>query len=169
MIVDEGTKLVVKVPAIVMINETDEIGAFVTKLGAVLETKWLAPHSIVHTLMENTDELFQIDRVSGELRLANKLDREIVADVLTVKIRSGAEFDGDAEVGEKVDPVDTSVRIVVRDVNDEKPLFNRKEYVSNVRENVHVGSPLPDVDIIISDADAVSLYLLILLLKYAGY
>ena len=27
----------------------------------------------------------------------------------------------------------------------------------------------PDVDIIISDADAVSLYLLILLLKYAGY
>lgn len=48
------------------------------------------------------------------------------------------------------------VTITIRDVNDEPPTFNRREYRASVPENVPDGTPLPNLDIFVQDTDVVS-------------
>jgi len=48
------------------------------------------------------------------------------------------------------------VSITIRDVNDEPPKFNEKEYHVTIPENLLEGSPLPNLDMTVSDTDVVS-------------
>ena len=48
------------------------------------------------------------------------------------------------------------VSITIRDVNDEPPKFNKKEYHVRIPENLVQGSPLPNLDMTVSDTDIVS-------------
>lgn len=47
------------------------------------------------------------------------------------------------------------VMITIRDVNDEPPTFNRREYRASVPENVPDGTPLPNLDMFVQDTDVV--------------
>jgi hypothetical protein len=46
--------------------------------------------------------------------------------------------------------------VKIRDVNDEPPSFNKREYVIQIPENISEGSPLPGLDMIVTDPDEVS-------------
>ncbi len=48
------------------------------------------------------------------------------------------------------------VSITIRDVNDEAPKFNKNEYYVTIPENLPEGSPLPNLDMIVTDSDIVS-------------
>lgn len=51
------------------------------------------------------------------------------------------------------DSVSTNVTIVVTDQNDEIPVFNRDEFTVAVPEDVGTDTPLPDLNILVNDAD----------------
>lgn len=46
--------------------------------------------------------------------------------------------------------------VTIRDVNDEAPSFNRREYSTSVPENVADGTPLGGLDLVVRDTDVVS-------------
>lgn len=46
--------------------------------------------------------------------------------------------------------------VTIRDVNDSPPQFNKKEYVVSIAEDIEVGTLLPDMDMIVTDPDLVS-------------
>lgn len=48
-----------------------------------------------------------------------------------------------------------TVSITILDVNDEAPKFNKKEYYVNITENTPPGSPLPNLDMRVTDVDIV--------------
>lgn len=49
------------------------------------------------------------------------------------------------------------ITVTIRDVNDEPPTFNRREYRTSVPENVADGTPLGGLDIVVRDTDVVSI------------
>lgn len=49
-----------------------------------------------------------------------------------------------------------TVTITIKDVNDEPPRFNRKEYSVEIPENIPFGTPLPNLDMSVTDTDLVS-------------
>lgn len=46
--------------------------------------------------------------------------------------------------------------VTIKDVNDEPPSFNRREYNIEIPENVPDGTPLPHLDMTVKDPDVVS-------------
>lgn len=55
--------------------------------------------------------------------------------------------------------------VTIRDVNDSPPQFNKKEYVVSIAEDIEVGTLLPDMDMIVTDPDLVS----VPLRRWPGY
>ena len=49
--------------------------------------------------------------------------------------------------------------IKIRDVNDEPPSFNKREYFIQIPENISEGSALPSLDMVVTDPDEVSISL----------
>lgn len=45
--------------------------------------------------------------------------------------------------------------VTIRDVNDEPPSFDRKEYSVSIPENAANGTPLPHLDMTVTDSDVV--------------
>lgn len=57
------------------------------------------------------------------------------------------------------DPLTTSTAratITIKDVNDEPPTFNKRDYHVEIPENIAEGSPLPNLDMSVRDPDVVS-------------
>lgn len=50
-------------------------------------------------------------------------------------------------------------------MNDERPTFNKLEYYVSIPENLPEGSPLPNLDMTVTDSDVVSTELTISILK----
>lgn len=48
------------------------------------------------------------------------------------------------------------VTITIKDINDEAPTFNYREYSIEIPENVPEGTPLPHLDMTVNDPDVVS-------------
>ena len=46
--------------------------------------------------------------------------------------------------------------VTIKDVNDEAPTFNNREYRIVIPENVPDGTPLPHLDMVVHDPDIVS-------------
>jgi len=46
--------------------------------------------------------------------------------------------------------------VTIKDVNDEAPTFNKREYRIVIPENVPDGTPLPHLDMVVHDPDIVS-------------
>lgn len=46
--------------------------------------------------------------------------------------------------------------VTIKDVNDEPPQFNQREYNVEIPENVPDGTPLPHLDMTVKDPDVVS-------------
>lgn len=47
------------------------------------------------------------------------------------------------------------VTVKIKDVNDEPPLFNKREYFVEIPENIQEGSALPGLDMMVTDPDEV--------------
>jgi hypothetical protein len=60
---------------------------------------------------------------------------------------------GDGSSGEYGDSATTDVTIVVTDQDDEIPRFNMNNFTVAVPEDVGPDTPLPDLNIVVSDAD----------------
>lgn len=56
------------------------------------------------------------------------------------------------------DSTTTNVTIVVGDVNDQAPVFNQKEFHVIIPEDIGTNNPLPDLNIVVTDMDVVSIF-----------
>lgn len=48
------------------------------------------------------------------------------------------------------------VTITVQDVNDEPPVFNKRDYFVSIPENIAPDTPLPNLNMTVTDSDLVS-------------
>jgi hypothetical protein len=113
------------------------------------------PRKIVYELINNPMDYFILDAITGELRTARPLDKEAVDNpqgILTLNIKAHELVDG----VKGTDPstvTNAEALVKIRDVNDEPPSFNKREYVIQIPENISEGSPLPGLDMIVTDPD----------------
>lgn len=111
-------------------------------------------------MVRRTDpfDYFLLDSETGELRTAKPLDREALEDstgVLTLKVKAREMVEG--KPGNDDSTVSMAeATVTIKDVNDEPPSFNRREYNIEIPENVPDGTPLPHLDMSVKDPDVVS-------------
>ncbi|XP_076318163.1 cadherin 87A isoform X1 [Tachypleus tridentatus] len=137
-----------------IVNEDDPVDTLVMKLKASDGDKG-NPREIMYELISNPEEFFVLNPVSGELRTARPLDKEVFSDtngVITILVKAY-----EMEDGIQLDTPTTStlknLTITIRDVNDEAPKFDKISYTVNVSENVPNGTPLPNLDMFVQDTD----------------
>jgi hypothetical protein len=127
-----------------------------------------------------------LDSKTGELRTAKPLDREALQEstgVITLRIRVSQTKITFIEIYVKHfiiinycfilqarelvdgvpgdDPLTSTTSIAsvtIKDVNDEPPTFNQKEYSVRLSENIPLGTPLPNLNMTVSDSDIVRLF-----------
>lgn len=61
-----------------------------------------------------------------------------------------------AKVSDPLTVSNAEATVRIKDVNDEPPSFNKREYFIQIPENIPEGSPLPDLDMAVTDPDEVS-------------
>ncbi|KAF9823771.1 hypothetical protein SFRURICE_000014, partial [Spodoptera frugiperda] len=113
------------------------------------------PRNVVLELVTNPLDFFLLDRNTGELRTAKPLDREALADPsspLNLTVRATEVVNGVPVISDLTSTVAT-VTITIKDVNDEPPRFNRREYSVEIPESLPVGTPLPNLDMVVTDTD----------------
>lgn len=101
--------------------------------------------------------LFLLDAVTGELRTAKPLDKEALDNpegIITLSIKAREIVDG-TKGDDPLTVTTTEAIIKIKDVNDEPPTFNRRDYYVEIPENIPEGSPLPNLDIFVEDTDTV--------------
>ena len=102
-----------------------------------------------------------LDAATGELRTAKPLDREALENstgVLTFTVKAREIVDG--VPGNDASTVSVAeATVTIKDVNDEPPTFNRKEYSISIPENIADGTPLPHLDMMVRDPDVVSTFI----------
>lgn len=59
-----------------------------------------------------------------------------------------------------------NVTITVQDVNDEPPVFNKRDYFVSIPENIAPGTPLPNLNMSVVDSDVVSMFLIFIYIHY---
>nr|XP_045616245.1 cadherin-87A-like [Procambarus clarkii] len=137
-----------------IVTEDDPIGTQVMTLRAA-DGDTGAPRPIRYELVTNPLDFFTLDAKSGELRTAKPLDREALQSpdgVVKVKVKAYETVNG-IPVGTTDTETVVDITITIRDVNDEPPSFNRREYRASVPENVPDGTPLPNLDMFVQDTD----------------
>ncbi|KAE8740358.1 hypothetical protein FOCC_FOCC014138, partial [Frankliniella occidentalis] len=137
-----------------VLEENDPIGTLVLKAQARDGDRG-QPRQIYYELVNNPLEYFLLDANTGELRTARPLDREALEDstgVLKVKIRARELVDGYPS-DDPLTSTTAEATVTIRDVNDEPPTFDRKEYSVSIPENAAVGTPLPHLDMTVTDSD----------------
>jgi hypothetical protein len=136
-----------------IISENSTIGTLVLTLQARDGDKG-APRKIVYDLVSNPMDYFLVDSKTGELRTAKPLDKEELPEasgIITLIVRAREVVDG-IPSNDPMTSTTTKLAITIRDVNDEPPMFNQKEYYVSIPENTAVGTPLP-LNIVVSDPD----------------
>lgn len=118
-------------------------------------------------------DYFLLDDESGELRTAKPLNREALKDstgVLTLEVRARELIDG-MPGNDNLTVSTAEATVTIKDVNDEPPTFNRREYNIEIPENVPNGTSLPHLDMTVKDPDVVSIITLEHheLFKYSHY
>lgn len=108
---------------------------------------------------EDPFDYFLLDDETGELRTAKPLNREALKDstgVLTLEVRARELIDG-MPGNDNLTVSTAEATVTIKDVNDEPPTFNRREYNIEIPENVPNGTPLPHLDMTVKDPDVVSI------------
>ncbi|XP_059476479.1 cadherin-related tumor suppressor [Neocloeon triangulifer] len=119
-------------PTALSVSEELAVGQTVTTMRAVdPDTLGQLTYSLVSG---DETKRFQLDSVTGELRLREPLDRE-TADTYKVKVRAsdGLQFQ------------ETTLTIKVTDTNDNPPVFSESAYSFDVPENTARGSRVGEV------------------------
>ncbi|XP_060802067.1 cadherin-87A [Amyelois transitella] len=113
------------------------------------------PRDVKLELVTNPLDFFLLDSKTGELRTAKPLDREALADPsspLNLTVRATEIVNGSPLISDLTSTLAT-ITITIKDVNDEPPRFNRREYFLEIPESLPVGTPLPNLDMVITDTD----------------
>lgn len=137
-----------------VIKEDDPIGTLVMTIHAKDGDKG-SPRKIVYDLLKNPLDYFLLDPETGELRTAKPLDREALVEstgVLTLLIRAREIVDGVAG-NDSLTSTTTIASVTIKDVNDEPPHFNQREYHVKLPENIPLGTPLPNLNMTVTDPD----------------
>lgn len=79
-----------------------------------------------------------------------------IVDAKTFSFQAREVINGVASSDEDTS-AEADVSITIRDVNDEPPRFNKQEYHVKIPENLPLGSPLPNLDMIVTDTDIVNI------------
>lgn len=154
-----------------IIPEDSPIGSLVVKLRAIdgdsmsvdalshsSNVKSGIGRAINYEIIQAPNDWFSINAMNGEIRVANKLDKEAFPStngMITLKIKA-IEVD---DLSNKPDPdplssTIVSVTITLQDVNDEVPKPNKNEFFVSVLEGVPNGTPLSGLDMIFEDRDS---------------
>ncbi|XP_045767509.1 cadherin-87A isoform X2 [Maniola jurtina] len=113
------------------------------------------PRDVKLELITNPLDFFWLDSNSGELKTAKPLDREALADPsspLNLTVRASEIVNGVPVISNLTSTLAT-VTITIKDVNDEPPRFNRREYSVELPESLPFGTPLPNLDMVVTDTD----------------
>uniref|UniRef100_A0A673K9G9 Protocadherin Fat 3-like n=1 Tax=Sinocyclocheilus rhinocerous TaxID=307959 RepID=A0A673K9G9_9TELE len=89
---------------------------------------------IVYSLVDSAGGMFSTDPSAGVVILEKPLDRE-VQDSYQIRIKATDRAGGDGSLSTEVD-----LTIMVLDVNDNPPVFQKQDYVVTVPEDVTVGT-----------------------------
>ncbi|KAJ8281254.1 hypothetical protein GJAV_G00065390 [Gymnothorax javanicus] len=116
----------------ITVFESTEPGAFVARLQAT-DLDLGANGEVVYSLLDSADGHFSIDERSGVVSLEKPLDREVQA-VHTLKARAT-----DRGAPQRMSAV-CAVVVSVLDINDNPPVFERREYTATVSEDTAPGS-----------------------------
>ncbi|CAL1292837.1 unnamed protein product [Larinioides sclopetarius] len=139
-----------------LVDEDAEVGTLVMTLKAKDGDEG-DPRSVTYELVTNPEEFFSIHPLTGELRTAKLLDKEIFPSsngVINVGVKATEVMsNGALAVGSEAWTV-AALTITIRDVNDEPPTFNKISYTVNLNENVANGTPLPNLDMFVQDTDS---------------
>lgn len=120
------------------------------------------PRKIIYELVTNPFDYFLLDSETGELQTGKPLDREALENstgVLTLKIKAREIVNGIPGNDESTVSM-AEATVTIKDVNDEPPTFNRREYSVEIPENVPDGMPLPHLDMTVKDPDLVSVLII---------
>lgn len=114
------------------------------------------PRNVTYSLVTNPEDFFSIHPLTGEVRTARLLDKELFPfsnGVINVGVKATEVLrNGALAVGPEASTV-AALTITIRDVNDVPPTFNKISYTVNVNENVANGTPLPNLDMLVQDTD----------------
>ncbi|KAL4711580.1 hypothetical protein ACJJTC_003597 [Scirpophaga incertulas] len=136
------------------LSEDAPVGTLVLKLTARDQDR-AQPRTVTMDLLTNPLDFFVLDGNNGELRTAKPLDREALDDPsspLNVTVRATEIVNG-APLYTNLTSSVATVTVTIRDVNDEPPRFNRREYFVTIPESLPVGTPLPGLDMVVTDTD----------------
>ncbi|XP_026727127.1 cadherin-87A [Trichoplusia ni] len=134
--------------------EDAAVGALALRLRA-RDADRAAPRPVLLDLVTNPLDFFLLDSQTGELRTAKPLDREALADPsspLNLTVRATEIVNGVPLISDLTSTLAT-VTITIKDVNDEPPRFNRREYSVDIPESLPSGTPIPNLDMVVTDTD----------------
>ncbi|XP_034043514.1 LOW QUALITY PROTEIN: protocadherin Fat 1a [Thalassophryne amazonica] len=125
--------------------ENTEVGTFVAKLMAN-DIDIGLNGDILYSLIESADGYFSIDEHSGVISLQRPLDREVQS-VYDLKARASDQ--GSPRLSSLCQVV-----ISVLDISDNPPVFEHREYMATLREDVAVGTQVLRVQATSRDMEA---------------
>ncbi|ETN76935.1 cadherin domain protein [Necator americanus] len=112
-------------------------GTLVVTVKATHATEQPLYYSLAAPQDSRSQNIFTLDTISGEIRLAKSLDREIL-DKHVLKVTAY----------ERLDPTVSSsvtVTVDVLDVQDNSPIFERDSYFADIREDAPIGTTVLSV------------------------
>uniref|UniRef100_A0A3Q1H4V1 Uncharacterized protein n=1 Tax=Anabas testudineus TaxID=64144 RepID=A0A3Q1H4V1_ANATE len=118
--------------------------ALITRLQATDPDEGLN-RTVVYSLVESANGFFSIDPISGMVILERSLDRES-RDSYRVRVQATDQAGQQGALSSQVD-----LTIMVLDVNDNAPVFQRRDYAVTVPEDVAVGTEV--LRVLASSAD----------------
>ena len=131
------------------ISETESVGSVIMRIRA--DDLDVGPNKDLVYSIVNADSVtnFAMDRTTGDISIANKLDRENVAHyIFVVKAEDQA-----TTVADRLSSTVTA-NVNVLDYNDNAPVFSRNSYDFSVREDINVSTgPVVIGEIVATDAD----------------
>ena len=116
----------------VTVKESSQVGSIIYKVTASDPDEGTNANFTYSILKGPSSQMFSIDSVSGDLFLSHSLDREKV-DHYTLIVQA-------TDVGNSTLYSQVHLEIIVRDANDNKPKFTKKQLSVNVSENFPVSS-----------------------------
>uniref|UniRef100_A0AAY3ZWT0 FAT atypical cadherin 1 n=1 Tax=Denticeps clupeoides TaxID=299321 RepID=A0AAY3ZWT0_9TELE len=133
-------------PYTITVFENTEMKTYVARLQAT-DADTGTNADILYSLADSADDTFSINEQTGILSLEKPLDRELQA-VYTLKTRAT-----DQGSTRRLSSV-CIVTVSVLDINDNPPVFEHREYVATITEDVTKGTQVLQVHAASRDADA---------------
>lgn len=148
---NDNDPLFEKTEAEVTINENEAVGSPVTKVQA--RDRDSGENAYISYAIDNLNPVpFEIDSFTGEIRTTQVLDYESMRREYTLKIRAsdwGLPYRRQSEM---------QLKVHVRDVNDNRPQFEKVDCVGHVARNIGIGKEILTLSAIDFDAGNIISY-----------